>query len=76
MLGRWLRDLTELVEFWEENKRIGNRLELMQSSVSRRLTKLLLREVDRDLRVEKVKVETHYVLADLSWSGSTPLAST
>ncbi len=31
---------------------------------------LLLGEVDRDLRVETVKVESHYVLSDLSWSGS------
>lgn len=34
------------------------------------ITKLLLREVDRDLRIEKAKVESHYVLSDLSWSGS------
>lgn len=34
------------------------------------IAKLLLREVDRDLRIEKVKVESHYVLSDLSWSGS------
>ena len=33
------------------------------------ITKLLLREVDHDLRVEKAKVERHYVLSDLSWSG-------
>lgn len=31
---------------------------------------LLLREVDHDLRIEKTKVDSHYVLADLSWSGS------
>lgn len=30
-------DLAELVEFWEEHKRIGSRLELMQSSIKRRL---------------------------------------
>lgn len=30
-------DLSELVEYWNKNKRIGNRLELMQSSISRRL---------------------------------------
>lgn len=34
------------------------------------ITKLLLVEVDRDLRVETVKHESHYVLSDLSWSGS------
>ena len=34
------------------------------------ITKLLLREVDRDLRIEKAKVDSHYVLSDLSWSGS------
>ncbi|WP_432284184.1 hypothetical protein SLT36_20575 [Aminobacter sp. BA135] len=34
------------------------------------IAKLLLREVDRDLRIEKVKVGSQYVLADLSWSGS------
>lgn len=34
------------------------------------MTELLLREVDRDLRVETVKVASHYVLSDLSWSGS------
>ena len=30
-------DLSELVEYWGRNKRIGNRLELMQSSIARRL---------------------------------------
>lgn len=30
-------DLSELVEFWNKHKRIGNRLELMQSSILRRL---------------------------------------
>ena len=34
------------------------------------ISKLLLCEVDRDLRIEKVKAESQYVLADLSWSGS------
>lgn len=34
------------------------------------MTQLLLREVDRDLRVETVKTGSHYVLADLSWSGT------
>ena len=34
------------------------------------IAKLLLREVDRDLRIEKAKVESHYVLSDLNWSGS------
>lgn len=34
------------------------------------IAELLLREVDRDLRVETSKVESHYVLSDLSWSGS------
>jgi hypothetical protein len=34
------------------------------------MTKLLLREVDRDLRIESMKHESHYVLSDLSWSGS------
>lgn len=34
------------------------------------IARLLLREVDRDLRIEKAKVDSHYVLADLSWSGS------
>ncbi|WP_199063760.1 hypothetical protein [Serratia sp. ASV30] len=34
------------------------------------IAKLLLCEVDSDLRNEKVKVDSHYVLADLSWSGS------
>ncbi|TIL69590.1 hypothetical protein [Mesorhizobium sp.] len=32
--------------------------------------KLLLREVDRDLRIEKANVDSHYVLSGLSWSGS------
>lgn len=31
---------------------------------------LLLREVDRDLRVETAKRESHYVLSDLAWSGT------
>ena len=31
-------DLNELVEFWNKNARIGNRLELMQSSIARRLS--------------------------------------
>ena len=35
-----------------------------------RMSELLLREVDRDLRVAKAKTDTHYVLADLSWSGT------
>ncbi len=30
-------DLTELVEYWNKYNRIGNRLELMQSSIARRL---------------------------------------
>lgn len=30
-------DLTELLSYWNTHKRIGNRLELMQSSISRRL---------------------------------------
>lgn len=34
------------------------------------MTQLLLREVDRDLRVETVKTESHYILSDLSWSGT------
>lgn len=34
------------------------------------ISKLLLREVDRDLRIETAKVESHYVLSDLSWSGA------
>jgi hypothetical protein len=34
------------------------------------ISALLLREVDRDLRIETVKVESHYVLSDLSWSGA------
>jgi hypothetical protein len=37
------------------------------------IVKLLLREVDHDLRIEKLKVESHYVLSDLSWSGSWAL---
>lgn len=31
---------------------------------------LLLREVDYELRKEKARSDTHYVLSDLSWSGS------
>ncbi|ARS48135.1 hypothetical protein PSMEN_06935 [Ectopseudomonas mendocina] len=31
------QDLAELVEFWNDHKRIGSRFELMQSSISRRL---------------------------------------
>jgi hypothetical protein len=31
-------DLAELLDFWKQNTRIGNRLELMQSSIKRRLT--------------------------------------
>lgn len=34
------------------------------------LSRLLLVEIDRDLRIETAKSESHYVLADLSWSGS------
>lgn len=33
------------------------------------IAKSLLREVDHDLRSEKAKVDSHYVLSDLSWSG-------
>lgn len=38
-------DLTELVEYWEKHQRIGNRLELMQSSITRRLAE---RDQNRD----------------------------
>jgi hypothetical protein len=38
-------DLTELVEYWDKHKRIGNRLELMQSSITRRLAE---RDQSRD----------------------------
>lgn len=34
------------------------------------ISQLLLKEVDRDLRIETAKHESHYVLSDLSWSGS------
>ena len=34
------------------------------------IAELLLVEVNRDLRVETVKIESHYILSDLSWSGS------
>lgn len=34
------------------------------------VTKLLLREVDHDLRIEKAKTESYYILSDLSWGGS------
>ena len=34
------------------------------------ISELLLREVDRDLRIEKVNVDTNYALSDLSWTGS------
>ena len=30
-------DLSELIDYWEKHERIGNRLELMQSSIARRL---------------------------------------
>ncbi|MGN6691872.1 MAG: hypothetical protein ACTHJU_13105 [Sphingopyxis sp.] len=38
-------DLNELVEYWEKHQRIGNRLELMQSSIARRLAE---RDQNRD----------------------------
>ena len=38
-------DLNELVEFWDNHQRIGNRLELMQSSITRRLAE---RDQNRD----------------------------
>jgi hypothetical protein len=34
------------------------------------LTKLLLTEVDYDLSIQTTKTESHYILSDLSWSGS------
>jgi hypothetical protein len=34
------------------------------------IAKRLLHEVDRDLRIETVEVESHYVLNDLSWNGA------
>ncbi len=34
------------------------------------IAKLLLTEVDRDLRVEKLKIESFYALYNVSWSGS------
>jgi len=34
------------------------------------ITKLLLREVDYELRIEKARSDSYYVLSDLSWNGS------
>ncbi len=39
------QDLEEIIEFWNENKKVGTRLELMEHSVKRRLNE---RDQDRD----------------------------
>ena len=58
------QDLNELIQFWEVEKRIGSRLELMRSSVSRRL---LEHDQDRSeakpISVEKLRYGTRLVAA-------------
>lgn len=58
------QDLAELVEFWNEHQRIGSRLELMQSSIERRLEE---RDQDRaeshPISVERLRLGARLVAA-------------
>lgn len=48
------QDLEELIQFWRETKRIGDRLDLMQASIDRRLIERDPDRADvRPLRMDK-----------------------
>jgi hypothetical protein len=58
------QDLAELIEFWNDHQRIGSRLELLQSSISRRLEE---RDQDRSearpITVERLRLGARLVAA-------------
>ena len=58
------QDLAELIEFWKENHRIGSRLELMRSSIGRRLEERdQNRSEFRPISVEKLRLGARLVAA-------------
>lgn len=58
------QDLAELVEFWNEHQRIGSRLELMQSSIARRLEERdQNRSEARPIAIEKLRLGARLVAA-------------
>lgn len=58
------QDLTELVEFWNDHQRIGSRLELMKSSIARRLEERDQNRSDtRPIAIEKLRSGARLVAA-------------
>ncbi|NMG42885.1 hypothetical protein GPA22_03930 [Aromatoleum toluvorans] len=58
------QDLAELVEFWNDHQRIGSRLELMQSSIARRLEERdQNRSEARPIAIEKLRLGVRLVAA-------------
>lgn len=58
------QDLNDLLEFWSENQRIGSRLELMQTSVRRRLNERNVNHAEaRPLTSERAKVGSQLMAA-------------
>jgi hypothetical protein len=58
------QDLAELVEFWNDHQRIGSRLELMQSSIARRLEERDQNRAEaRPITVEKLRLGVRLVAA-------------
>lgn len=58
------QDLAELVEFWIDHQRIGSRLELMQSSIARRLEERdQNRSEARPITIEKLRLGARLVAA-------------
>src|SRR4051812_9484716 len=57
-------DLAELVDFWNQHQRIGSRLELMQSSISRRLDERDQDRADgRPIALERLRLGARLVAA-------------
>jgi len=58
------QDLVELIDFWIENKRIGSRLELLRSSIDRRLEERDQKRADaRPIAKEKLRMGAQLVAA-------------
>lgn len=58
------QDLAELVEFWNDHQRIGSRLELMQSSIARRMEERdQNRSEARPIAIEKLRMGARLVAA-------------
>jgi hypothetical protein len=68
------QDLAELVEFWNKHERIGSRLELLRSSIDRRLEE---RDQDRSelrpIAIEKLRFGARLVAAAATLTGESSI---